>query len=372
MKSSLAVSTPQAAASNVDEHLKTRQFRASALLISLGLLLMASVLLNVGMGAVQIRPAEVVSILLSRVGIDTGVPFAVRQEAVLMAIRLPRVLLGVLVGASLAVSGAAMQGLFRNPLAAPGLLGVSSGAALAATGIIVFGSALPLGVRDPLGAWLLPAAAFAGSLIVTLFVYSIATRGGRTDVGTMLLAGVAINALAGSGTGLLVFVADDAQLRDITFWSLGSLGGITWTRLTAAAPFMLAAMFLLPQLAKGLNAFLLGESEARHLGVDVQVIKLATVFLAAAAVGAAVSVAGIIGFVGLVVPHLIRMVVGPNHHVLLPASLLLGASLLLLADLFARMVVIPAELPIGIVTSLVGGPFFLWLLLQGRQRLGGL
>lgn len=347
--------------------LHQRQVRAFWLLALLALLLTLSVLLNAGMGAVRISPAEALSIVLERVGVETGVSFEARQEAVLLAIRMPRVVLAVLVGAALAVTGAAMQGLFRNPLADPGLLGVSSGAALAAVTIIVFGGLL----QGFLGAWLLPAAAFLGGLVVTFFVYLISTRGSRTDVATMLLAGVAINALAGSGTGLLVFVADDNQLRDITFWSLGSLGGVTWTSLGAAAPFMLVAILLLPQLAGGLNAFLLGESEAGHLGVNTQMTKLAVIFLSAAAVGAAVSVSGIIGFVGLVVPHLIRLAVGPDHRVLLPASVLLGASLLLLADLFARTVVIPAELPIGIVTSLVGGPFFLWLLLQGRQRMGG-
>lgn len=347
--------------------LHQRQVRALWLLALLALLLTLSVLLNAGMGAVRISPAEVVSILLARVGVETGVSFEARQEAVLLAIRMPRVVLAVLVGAALAVTGAAMQGLFRNPLADPGLLGVSSGAALAAVTVIVFGGLL----QGFLGAWLLPAVAFLGGLVVTFFVYTVSTYQGRTEVATMLLAGVAINALAGSGTGLLVFVADDNQLRDITFWSLGSLGGVTWTSLGAAAPFMLAAILLLPQLAGGLNAFLLGESEAGHLGVHTQRTKLAVIFLSAAAVGAAVSVSGIIGFVGLVVPHLIRLAIGPDHRVLLPASVLLGASLLLLADLFARTVVIPAELPIGIVTSLVGGPFFLWLLLRGRQRIGG-
>ncbi len=344
-----------------------RGARATLVLIALGALLVASVLLSVGTGAVAIAPLEVVAILLARVGIELGVDVTPRQEAVLLAIRLPRVLLGVLVGAALAVAGAAMQGLFRNPLADPGLLGVSSGAALAAVTVIVVGGPLVAS----LGVWVLPAAAFIGSLLATLVVYALATAGGRTAVATMLLAGIAINALAGSGTGLFVFMADDAQLRDITFWSLGSLGGATWRTLSAAAPFMLAAIFLLPQFARALNAFLLGEAEARHLGVNVETVKLAIVFVTACAVGAAVSVSGIIGFIGLVVPHLIRLVIGPDHRILLPGTVLLGASLLLLADLLARTVVAPAELPIGIVTSLVGGPFFLWLLLRFRRR-GGL
>lgn len=344
-----------------------RKTRAVFVLAALGGLLVASVLLSVGTGAVAIAPLEVAAILLAQLGIELNVEVTPRQEAVLLAIRLPRVLLGVLVGASLAVAGAAMQGLFRNPLADPGLLGVSSGAALAAVAVIVIGGPL----IASFGVWVLPAAAFVGSLLATLVVYTLATAGGRTAVATMLLAGIAINALAGSGTGLFVFMADDAQLRDITFWSLGSLGGVTWRTLLAAAPFMLAAMLLLPRFARALNAFLLGESEAKHLGVSVETVKLAIVFVTACAVGAAVSVSGIIGFVGLVVPHLIRLMIGPDHRTLLPGTVLLGASLLLLADLLARTVVAPAELPIGIVTSLVGGPFFLWLLLRFRRR-GGL
>ncbi len=343
-----------------------RKTRTVFVLAALGGLLVASVLLSVGTGAVAIAPLEVAAILLAQLGLELNVEVTPRQEAVLLAIRLPRVLLGVLVGASLAVAGAAMQGLFRNPLADPGLLGVSSGAALAAVAVIVIGGPLVAHV----GMWVLPAAAFVGSLLATLVVYTLATAGGRTAVATMLLAGIAINALAGSGTGLFVFMADDAQLRDITFWSLGSLGGVTWRTLLAAAPFMLAAILLLPRFARALNAFLLGESEAKHLGVSVETVKLAIVLVTACAVGAAVSVSGIIGFVGLVVPHLIRLMIGPDHRTLLPGTVLLGASLLLLADLLARTAVAPAELPIGIVTSLVGGPFFLWLLLRFRRRGG--
>lgn len=332
----------------------------------LALFLVGCALLNLGVGAVRIAPDQIGTIVLATVGIETGVAVDARQRAVLLNIRAPRVALGMLVGAALAVAGAALQGLFRNPLADPGLIGVSSGAALAAVATIVAGGAIA-GVQGALGTWLLPLAAFSGGVTVTLFVYALATRGGRTDVATMLLAGVAINAVAGAGTGLFIFAADDAQLRDITFWSLGSLGGATWRTLAAAAPLMLVATVVLPRLASGLNAFALGEAEARHLGINTQIVKIATVFLAAAAVGAAVSVSGIIGFVGLVVPHLVRLAAGPDHRLLLPASALLGAALLLLADLFARTVVVPTELPIGIVTAIVGGPFFLWLLLRGRR-----
>lgn len=340
-----------------------RRARATLVLTGLLALLVVTFLLSVGSGAVGIAPAEVMAILLGKAGLSLPVAYDSRQEAVLTAIRLPRVVLGVLVGGTLAVSGAAMQGLFRNPLADPGLLGVSSGAALAAVAVIVFGGTFGA-LSSP---WALPIAAFAGSLIATLIVYRLATVEGRTVVATMLLAGIAINALAGSGTGLFVFVADDTQLRDITFWSLGSLGGATWRSLFFAAPFMVAAIVLVPRLSRSLNAFLLGEAEAGHLGVSAQRTKLIIIVLTAAAVGAAVSVSGIIGFVGLVVPHLLRLMIGPDHRYLLTGSVLLGASLLLAADLLARTVVIPAELPIGVVTSVVGGPFFLWLLLRGRK-----
>jgi iron complex transport system permease protein len=341
-----------------------RQLRAGAVLTLLGALLVLALVLSVGSGAVRIAPEQVVAILLEQIGLTLEVPYTRQQAAVLLAIRLPRVLLGTLIGASLAVAGAAMQGLFRNPLADPGLLGISSGAALAAAIVLVLG--VPL-----LGYWLLPAAAFIGSLAATLFVYSLATRGGRTQITTMLLAGIALSALANAGVGFLTFIADDAQLRDLTFWTMGSLGGATWRSLTAVAPFMLAALILIPRFARALNLFLLGEEEARHLGIDVEMSKIALIFLTAFAVGAAVSVAGIIGFVGLVVPHLVRLAIGPDHRVLLPASALLGASLLLVTDLLSRTIAAPAELPIGVITSVIGGPFFLWLLLRFRNR-GGL
>lgn len=356
--------------------MRQRRHKTTLFFIIISVLLAVAIILNIAMGGVRIQPMQVIAIMLERIGIDIGVSFEGRQASVLWAIRLPRIILAFLVGSTLALTGAAMQGLFRNPLADPGLLGISSGAALAAVGVIVFGQSLLGGALALLGTWLLPVSAFLGSLIVTVTVYMLSTRHGRTDVATMLLAGIAINALAGSATGLMVFVADDNQLRDITFWSLGSLGGMTWKPLLACAPFMLISIILLPFLARPLNAFLLGEAEAGHLGTNTQRVKLAVVFLTAVAVGAAVSVSGIIGFVGLVVPHLIRLALGPDHRILLPASMILGSSLLLFADLFARMVVMPAELPIGIVTSLVGSPFFLWLLLQAqhnnRKTMGGL
>lgn len=352
------------AASSVQLQLR----RGVLTLVALGLLLGAVVLLAVGVGAVSITPGQVVGILLDEAGIASDIEFAERQRAVLMVIRLPRVVMGVLIGAALAVSGAAIQGLFRNPLADPGLIGISSGAALAAALMIVLGNSLLSEVVALFGSLALPLAAFAGGLLTTVLIYRLATSGGRTQVATMLLAGIAINALAGAGIGLMTFIASDDQLRDITFWSLGSLGRASWANIAAMLPLVLVALLALPLLARSLNALLLGEAEAGHLGVDVQRVKALVVLMAALAVGAGVAVAGIIGFVGLVVPHLLRLFAGPDHRVVLPGSALLGAALLVGTDLLARTIAVPAEVPIGIMTALVGGPFFLWLLLRDRTR----
>jgi iron complex transport system permease protein len=329
-----------------------------------------SFVLAVGHGAVSIPPGQVLAILATRLGLLAEVDTSAAQETVLLAIRLPRALLGVLVGAGLAVAGAVLQGLFRNPLADPSLIGVSNGAALAAATTIVASGTLLAGIPATLVGHLLPLAAFAGGLVATLLVYAIAARSDGTDVAILLLAGVALNAIAGAGIGLLIFLSDDQQLRDINFWLLGSLGGVTWDRLAVAGPFMLVPTLLLLWQARRLNALLLGETEAGHLGVHVERAKREIVVLAAMAVGAAVALTGVIGFVGLVVPHLVRLLLGPDHRTLLPATIFLGAALLLAADVLARTIALPAELPIGILTSCVGGPFFLWLLLRQRRRWG--
>ncbi len=331
--------------------------------------LFGAAILALGSGAVAISPGQVLAILAQPLGLQLPWDYAQGQAAVLLQIRAPRVLMAILVGAALAVSGAAMQGLFRNPLADPALIGVSAGAALAAVAAIVLGSSLAAVVGVTVIAGVVPLAAFCGSLAATLLVKRLATTEGRTDVATLLLAGIAIQAIAMAGTGLLTYLADDEQLRTLTFWTLGSLGGATWQTLLIAAPLMLLAIIGIPLFAHSLNAMLLGEAEAGHLGFDTQRLKQLLVLLVAAAVGAAVAVSGIIGFVGLVVPHLLRLALGPDHHWLLPGSALLGASLLLLADLLARTLVVPAELPIGIITALLGGPFFIWLLTSRRHRM---
>lgn len=335
-------------------------------MLALAALVLAVTLLAAGIGAMPIGPAQSLAILLERLGLPAPWSYSDAQAAVLMAIRLPRVLLGLLVGAALAAAGASLQGLFRNPLADPGLIGVSTGAALAAALAIVLGNAIA-GLLPPwLIAALLPLAAFGGGLAATLAVYAVARTGGRTDVARMLLGGIALNAIAGAGIGLLIFASNDQELRDLNFWLLGSLAGATWDRLALAAPFLILPLVLLPRYARALNVLLMGERDAIHLGYAVESIKRRIILLAALAVGAAVALTGVIGFVGLVVPHIVRLLIGPDHRSLFPASMLLGASLLLLSDLVARMIVLPAELPIGIVTSCIGGPFFLWLITRRR------
>lgn len=334
--------------------------RNRLLLPVLLLLLLSSLLLGVGIGPVVVPPEVVVAVLLSKTGITLDIAVSPQQEAVLWNIRLPRVLLGALAGAALAVSGALLQGVFRNPLADPGLIGVSSGAALGAVAVIVLGWA-------PLGLFTLPLAAFAMGTATTLLVYRLAQRHGNTEVTTMLLVGLALNALAGAGTGLLTYMADDAALRSLVFWSMGGLGGALWETVLTAAPAILLALLLAPRLGRQLNLFALGEVEARHLGIEVEWIKRAAILLAALATGAAVALVGPIGFIGLIVPHIVRLLAGPDHCRLLPAAALGGAALLILADLLARTLVAPAEIPVGLITAFAGGPFFLVLILRSRR-----
>jgi iron complex transport system permease protein len=336
-------------------------------IVGLCVLLAAAIVVAVTTGASGASGRAVVE---SWLGLrDRADPAVIRDTLIIFDIRLPRIALGMLVGAALAVSGAVMQGLFRNPLADPGLVGVSSGAGLGAVLIIVLGTTMLGPVVAAFGIYALPIAASLGGLLTTAVLYAVATRNGQTAVATMLLAGIAIAALAGAVTGLLVYLATDAQLRDLTFWGLGSLAGANWVKVMSAGPIIVLALAATPFLARGLNAMTLGEATAHHLGIPVERLKTVAIVAVAAATGASVAVSGGIGFVGIVVPHLLRLIIGPDHKYLLPASALLGAAFLLCADTVSRIVVAPAELPIGIVTAAVGGPFFLWLLLRGRNRL---
>ena len=318
----------------------------------LGLLLLGAVSLSTTTGALPIGLGDIISAKLSNV-----------QETVFYQIRLPRVLLAVLVGCGLAICGAAIQGLFRNPLADAGLLGISSGASLAvALAIVVF----PI-TTSTWGLFSLSFAAFIGCVVTCFVIMSIAYTLKSFSIVYLLLAGIAINALTGSGLGLLTYFSDDQQLRSLTFWTLGSLAGATWQIIFIIITLISPALFLLIKSSRKLNLLLLGEEEAQNLGVNVARTRLMIILNICLITGVCVSFTGIIGFIGLVIPHIIRLLINANHKILLPTSCLLGASVLLIADTIARTVLAPAELPVGILTSLIGAPFFLWLLLSGRK-----
>ncbi|MDE0297855.1 MAG: iron ABC transporter permease [Candidatus Poribacteria bacterium] len=324
----------------------------SNILLFLSGLLPISLCVAAGIGAYQILPWRIPRILL----------FHEDGFEVLIYVRFPRVILATIVGAALAISGATLQGIFRNPLADPGLIGVTAGAGLgAAIWIVLFGGGF-------LGIWGVPVAAFTGGILVTIGVWTIAQTQERVPTLTLLLAGIALNSFAGAGIGLMTFLADEEQLRSLTFWLLGGFGGATWRAIAVTLPIAIIGAVVLFRLARALNAMSLGESEAYHLGVSTETLKRWAVFGVALAVGAAVSAAGGIGFVGLIVPHLLRLIGGADHRYVLPGSAIGGAALLVTADLFARTVAIPAELPVGVVTALLGGPFFLWLLLRFKRE----
>ena len=293
-----------------------------------------------------------------------------REQLVLFDIRLPRLLLGMFVGGSLAVAGAMMQGMFRNPLADPGLIGVSSGAALAAVATIALGNGLAAPWIRAFGAYALPVAAFAGGIATTAVLVGLIGRRGQLAVGSLLLAGIALAALNTALMGLIAFMSDDRELRDLTLWLLGSLSGASWPKVFAVLPFAVITFAFLPGLIRGLNGLLLGEAEAFHLGIDVERTKRVIVLVTSAAVGAAVAVSGIVSFIGIIVPHVVRLLAGPDHRVVLPASALIGATLVLVADIFARMLVRPAELPLGVVMAIIGAPIFLHLVVKRGMAAG--
>lgn len=328
--------------------------------------LAAAIFLSLSVGATGFTPTAVIDLFyyLATSGADDKL-----ASIVLIDIRLPRTLLAAFVGAALAVSGAVMQGLFRNPLADPGIIGVSSGAALAAAIIIVLGETAARPVIDLFGPFALPVAAFLGGLVTTLILVSLISRQGYLGTAVLLLAGIAIAAFAEACMGMLAFVSDDQTLRDMTLWRLGSLSGASWTKVIAVLPFLALLIFVLPTIVRGLDGLLLGEAEAYHLGINVELTKYIAILMTAAAVGAAVAVAGIISFLAIVVPHAIRLIAGPGHAKLLPLSAVAGATLLMFADTIARVVAAPSELPIGIVMAFIGAPIFLHLILERRSGL---
>lgn len=330
--------------------------RVGLVALLIGIALVTAVLIALTSGPVSMNLSQLLQALTAR---ESAPPSHV---LVIWELRLPRILLGILVGAVLAVSGAALQGLFRNPLADAGLLGVSSGAALGAVAYIVLAASVPPTLSPLLGRYGLPLAGFTGGLLVTGLAWRLSRMGGTTSVAHLLLAGIAINALAGAGTGLLTYMANDAELRSLSFWTMGSLAFATWADLLIIAPWTVAGIAVLIPLTGPLNAFLLGENVVGHLGYSVERIKIALIITTALLVGAAVSMTGPVGFVGLLIPHLVRGITGANHRHVLPLSALAGAFLMVSADIVCRWAVTPAELPIGLAMALLGSPFFLYLL----------
>ena len=342
-----------------------RLHRTVGLFTVLTIALATLFVVSAGTGQLHVPPDQVLGSLFHRAGLDIGpMPNHPFGDEALWDVRFPRVALALVVGAALATAGALMQGVFGNPLAEPSVVGVSSGAAVAAAAVIVFQISL-------FGLWTVPVFAFVGGLFTTLLVYVLSRADGRTEVVTLVLTGIAVNAVAGAGIALLMFVGDTQSREEIVFWQLGSLNGTRWPYVGVAVAFALIGLVGAMVVARRLDLLALGDRAARHLGVNVELLRLGSIVLVALLTAAAVSFCGVIGFVGLVVPHLVRMVAGPRHRVLVPASALGGAVLLLAADLVARTAVSGADLPIGMLTAIVGGPFFFWLLRRARRTAGG-
>jgi len=345
----------RAAASSVTTR---RDIRPGAAIATLAALLLASLLAGVALGAVPVAPAEVVAAISRALrGVNGGL-----ADTLIVGVRLPRVVLAALVGASLAAAGCIYQSLFRNPLADPYILGVSSGAGL---GAVIALAATAGATAARYGA--VPLAAFAGALLTMLLVTRLASWSGRLDAASLLLAGVAVSyTLAALTSFVMVFARE--QMAAVVFWMMGGLGAASWPYVAVIASMFLIGVAVALSITRELNLMLLGDERAGQLGLSVDRFKLFALAVASLLTAAAVAVAGLIGFVGLMVPHMVRLVLGPDHRVLLPASLLGGATFLVLADLVARTILAPVEIPVGIVTAVVGGPFFVWLLVRGERR----
>lgn len=341
------------------------RLRGTALTLLLAGLLVGGIVASAITGQLAIAPTEVFGSLLRAIGIETGwAPTDPIVESTLWVVRFPRIVMGLMVGAALAVAGAVMQAIFGNPLAEPGVVGVSSGAALGASIAITIGASV-------LGGPGVAVFAFLGGLVATLLVYAVARAGGRTEVVTLLLTGIAINAFAQSGIAFVLFIADSASREQIVFWQLGSIAGALWGQVLLVGAVAVVGTVGALLLARQLDLLALGERSARQLGVNVERLRIVAIVLVALLTGAAVAFTGIIAFVGLVVPHIIRMIIGPAHRGLIVASAVGGGALLVIADLLTRTLIAGAELPIGMLTSLVGGPFFFYLLYRQRRRSGG-
>jgi iron complex transport system permease protein len=336
----------------------------------LGLLLAIMLVASASIGAFVFTPAQMTRFAAEAAGLMPATAADTLDRNVFLVLRLPRVLLCGFTGAALSVSGTLMQGLFRNPIVEPGLAGTSAGAALGAALVFVLGNS-KLGFAAPLGTAGVPLLAFICSFAVTLLVYRLSTSFGRTDVFTLLLAGIALNAMCNAGTGFLSYIARDPQARNITFWNLGTFTTADWrSALLVAAAFAASALLALRH-GKNLNALMLGEENAAYLGVEPEKLILRLIIINTIMVSVATAMVGVIAFVGLVTPHLLRLLRSADYTFLLPASALLGAVLMEAVDIVARIVIKPAELPIGIITALLGAPFFLWILIRQRRAGSG-
>lgn len=345
---------------------RTRLALRRALLVTgLAIALIALILISAGTGQLYVSPLEVLGSITHALGLDIApLPEHPNGYNALWTIRFPRVAMAVVIGAALAAAGLLMQAIFGNPLAEPGVVGVSSGAALGAAATIVFGWTF-------LGEWTIAAVAFVAGLAATLLVYLMSRANGRTEIVTLVLTGIAINAFTGAGLAFMTFLGDQQAREQIVFWQLGSLNGSRWQQFWIILPLIAVGLIVAFAVSRRLDLLALGERSARHLGVNVELLRIVVIVVTALLVGAGVAFAGIIAFVGLVIPHLMRMIIGPAHLPLLVTSVLGGSVLLLAADLVARTAVPMADLPIGMLTSLVGGPFFFWLLRRTRRKAGG-
>lgn len=348
----------------------SRKAKGVTLSLVLAVALVAGVLVSSIIGQLAITPGEVLGSLLRAFGIQNDLaPTDPIIESTLWVVRFPRIVMALAVGAALAVAGSVMQAIFGNPLAEPGVVGVSSGAALGASAAIVLGA--NVGIFAAFGSWTTAVFAFAGGLLATLLVYFMSRANGRTEVVTLLLTGIAINAFAGAGLAFLLFIGDTASREQIVFWQLGSLNGSRWQEVAIVVAVTVVGVIVAALLARKYDLLALGERNARHLGVNVEALRIGSIVLVALLTGVAVAFCGIIAFVGLVVPHIIRMAIGPSHRALILASTVGGGVLLVFADLLARTLVAGADLPIGMLTSLIGGPFFFYLLARQRKSSGG-
>jgi len=337
--------------------------RGATVLIWTAVGLLIAVIASFAVGPLRLPPMEVLQAIGVKLGLVDPASVSTRDLAVVWQLRIPRALLGAMVGAALAMAGASLQGLFGNPLADPGIVGVTQGAALGAVSAIVLGA-------GAFGAWTLPLAAFAGAGGAITLTYLLARPGQGSGTATLLLVGIAIAAFCSAVIGFLTYIASESELQSLVFWQMGSLAQADWMDVIAVAPVFVLGTIALLRLATPLDMLALGERQAQHLGLDVKRTRLKLIAFSALLVGAAVAFAGSIGFVGLVVPHVVRLLVGPGHRWLLPVSAVAGALLIVVADTAARTLDPPSEIPLGLFSAALGAPFFLWLVMRQRQRSG--